>query len=400
MSAYHIIFFILIGFIVFAIDRKKEYFPVPVILLLVGIILSFIPYFSDVKLTEKMIFHWFLPALLFISAYQFPLRDLKKYYRTFIILSTVGMLLTAFALSVMIYGLVGIGLSISFLSALLISSILTPTDPVSVVNILKTSTNKDQLADVVEGESMLNDGTSIVLFTVVAGIFSQQKSFSVLSFLGEFLLVSLGGVAIGAIFGFILSKIIFWLNHREYQVMVSIVLAYGSFLLAEHFGVSGVLATVVAGFMLSYEIKNYSEQDQYRDYLDGFWQNINPVIISILFIVMGIEAFNLIKIEHFGWMVAIFVLSLIARELVLLIIFKVVPNLKKNFKSKDVHLITWSGIKGTVSVALLLMFKDKYSGSDHELILSLTIGAIILSMIIQSLSIYPLTQKEYKGSNE
>ncbi|SEQ14702.1 cation:proton antiporter [Piscibacillus halophilus] len=391
MTTYHIIFFILVGTIIFAIDQKREYFPVPIILLLVGVALSYVPFFEQVLLTEKMIMHGFLPALLFISAYQLPLKDLKKYYGTFIALSTIGMLLTAFLLAVLIYTTVGISLSIGFVGALLIASILTPTDPVSTVNILKTSTKRDELADVVEGESLLNDGTSIVLFTVVAGIFSNQKSFHIGSFISEFLWVSIGGVLVGLIFGYILSKVIFWLNHREYQVMVSIVLAYGSFLVAEHIGVSGVLATVTSGLILSYEI-DITSQKRRPDYLNGFWENINPIVLSILFIVMGLEATDLLKISDFWAMFVIFILSLLAREAILLIMFKLLPNLHNHFKTKDVHLMTWCGIKGTMSIALLLMFKDQYSGHEDSII-SLTIGAIMLSMVIQSLTIYPLSKR-------
>ncbi|WP_175614483.1 cation:proton antiporter [Piscibacillus halophilus] len=391
MTTYHIIFFILVGTIIFAIDQKREYFPLPIILLLVGVALSYVPFFEQVLLTEKMIMHGFLPALLFISAYQLPLKDLKKYYGTFIALSTIGMLLTAFLLAVLIYTTVGISLSIGFVGALLIASILTPTDPVSTVNILKTSTKRDELADVVEGESLLNDGTSIVLFTVVAGIFSNQKSFHIGSFISEFLWVSIGGVLVGLIFGYILSKVIFWLNHREYQVMVSIVLAYGSFLVAEHIGVSGVLATVTSGLILSYEI-DITSQKRRPDYLNGFWENINPIVLSILFIVMGLEATDLLKISDFWAMFVIFILSLLAREAILLIMFKLLPNLHNHFKTKDVHLMTWCGIKGTMSIVLLLMFKDQYSGHEDSII-SLTIGAIMLSMVIQSLTIYPLSKR-------
>ncbi|WP_054752121.1 cation:proton antiporter domain-containing protein [Piscibacillus salipiscarius] len=138
MNAYQIISFILIGTIIFAIDKKKEYIPVPVLLLIVGIGLSFIPFYHDVVLTEKMILHWFLPALLFVSAYEFPLKDFKKYYPAFITLSTIGMLFVAFLFAGLIYFTLGSALSLSFLAALVIAAILTPTDPVSVVNILKS----------------------------------------------------------------------------------------------------------------------------------------------------------------------------------------------------------------------------------------------------------------------
>ncbi|WP_054752118.1 cation:proton antiporter domain-containing protein [Piscibacillus salipiscarius] len=173
--------------------------------------------------------------------------------------------------------------------------------------------------------------------------------------------------------------------------MVSLILAYGGFLTAEHFGVSGVLATVTAGLMLSFELEKQN-REQTRNYLRGFWENINPVVLSILFIVMGLEVQKLIQLSEWWAMLVIFVLSLISREIILLISYKTIPNLRERFKFTDVHIMTWAGIKGTMSVALLLMFKDQYA-NQADMIISLAIGAIIISMVVQSLSIYPLSKR-------
>ncbi|PKR77155.1 sodium:proton antiporter [Halalkalibacillus sediminis] len=391
MNAYHLITFVAIGFIIYAIDKRKEYFPVPIILLTLGIALSFIPFYAEAELTKKIIFEWFLPAILFVSAYQFPLKDFKKYFGVFTALATVGMLLTAFLLAGAMAATIGIALSIGFIGTLLIASILTPTDPVSVVNILKKSTDKAQLADIVEGESMFNDGTSVVLFTVVAGIYTNEQNFAILTFFKEFALVAFGGLAIGLVIGYTVSKIIHVTHHEEYQVMVSVVMAYGAFLVAEHFGVSGVLATVAAGLLFSYEIQDLENEEKYRNYLDGFWEVVNPVLLSILFIVMGIEAMDLLKWNHLWAIGVLFLLTLVVRFLVLYGVFQAIPKWRHEFSLKNINLMTWAGIKGTMSIALLLGFKDQYSG-EAELIFSLTIGVIILSLVVQSLIIYPLTK--------
>src|SRR5699024_11930468 len=111
---------------------------------------------------------------------------------------------------------------------------------------------KEKRAHVVAGDSLINDGTSIVVFATLAGMFVEKQTFSIGSFLGEFLLVSLGGVVLGVLAGWLMSKIVHFTHDRRYQVMLSIILAYGTFNIAEYLGVSGVLASVLAGMMLSF----------------------------------------------------------------------------------------------------------------------------------------------------
>jgi monovalent cation:H+ antiporter, CPA1 family len=389
MGYTHVFILLFIGYIVFTIDKKQKNFPVPMVLLLIGIGLSFIPYFAPIEITKDMIFNVFLPALLFSSAYQFKIGGLKKNSGVILVLSTLGLILTVLILGASIYyvGLV----SLSFIGSLTIAAILTPTDPVSVVSILKQSSNNPKIADVVEGESMLNDGSSVVLFTVISNLYLSYEKFELLPALGEFLLVSIGGVLIGVVFGWVVSRIYHFTHHRQYQVMLSIVLAYGSFYLAEHLGVSGVLASVSAGIMLSWKLEATDKEKDYRSYLDSFWEVIEPSILSILFLLIGIEFMKHIDFQNIGFIFIIFGLSLIVRFIVLSGILKMFGKWRKEFLWDDVSLITWSGIKGTMSVALLLGLASENSG-QADTILSLTYGAIVLSLIIQSPLVYPLSR--------
>ncbi|GAE94269.1 Na+/H+ antiporter [Gracilibacillus boraciitolerans JCM 21714] len=225
MSIEQIIILLLIGYIVFTIDTKQDNFPVPTVLVIIGIGLAFIPYFDSVNVTEDIIYHIFIPALLFISAYQFPIKNFRKNAGLIITLATAGIIVNVFLLGSLTWLIAPLG----FASALVVAAILTPTDPVSVVSIIKQATHNDEIADIVEGESMLNDGTSIVLFTTLFSIANQKQSFTLLSFTGEFLLVSIGGLTIGLVLGYLVSKIIHYSHHRQYQIMLSIILAYGSF---------------------------------------------------------------------------------------------------------------------------------------------------------------------------
>jgi monovalent cation:H+ antiporter, CPA1 family len=390
MNSNQIIILLFIGYLVYTIDNKQKNFPAPLVLLLIGISLSFLPFFSSVHITKDIIFEWFLPALLFISAYQFPFAHLKKHAGIIAALSTLGLLLSALLLGSLLYVLSGPFLSLSFVGALLIASILTPTDPVSVVSILKQASKDPKIADVVEGESMVNDGTSIVLFTVFAGMYLGGESFSISSFLYDFALVSIGGVAIGAIFSWIVCRAISFTHQRQYQVMLSIVLAYGSFYVAENLGVSGVLSVVAAGIMLSYELDGYIKESHYREYLNSFWEVVEPSILALIFLLIGIETTNYLDFDHWIFVGLVFLASIIVRFLVLAGIIKSFSAWRSEFNWKDISLVTWSGIRGTMSVALLLSLESEYGSGDSTLI-SLTFGAVLLSLIFQSVTIYPMS---------
>ncbi|WP_252315386.1 sodium:proton antiporter [Sinobaca sp. H24] len=389
----HLLFILLfIGFIILVIDKKNKQFPVPMVLLLLGIALSFVPYFSSLYLTKDIIFMVFLPALLFASAYKFPVKDLKKNAGTIAVLASIGLILTTLLFGGAIYALAPAFADISFVGALLIAAMLTPTDPVSVTSILEKTSEDKNISTIVEGESMINDGTSVVVFTIVSAMFVHGETFSAGSFLGEFLLVSLGGTAIGLAAGWIITKAVHYMHQHVYQVMLSLLAAYGSFYIAEAAGVSGVLATVCTGIMVSYALTSTENEDNLRSYLDGFWNVLEPIILSLLFLLIGIQAADYLVFDGWLFAVVIFILSLLVRFIVLGGVLHNPLSVPASFSWTSISIITWSGLKGTVSVALLLSIEAD-TNSQADMIVSLTFAAIVLSLVIQSLGEYPIMKK-------
>ncbi|MCG1020375.1 cation:proton antiporter [Sutcliffiella horikoshii] len=390
------ILLLLIGYIIFTIDKKKEDIPVPPILVLIGIGLFFIPYFSSIEVTKDVIYHLFLPGLLFVSAYRFPPAAFRRNGGIIAFLATVGILITVFVLGMVIYAVSIPIVSISFVGCLLIAAILTPTDPVSVTSILEKASGKRMMAEVVEGESFINDGTSIVLFTVISGIYLKDgKSLGVGTFLGEFLYVSLGGIFIGLAIGWLFSKAIYITHHKEYQVTLSIILAYGAFNFAEQFGFSGVLATVFAGIMLSFEFDRSIKDDHFRESLDGFWGVVEISILSLLFLFIGIVAGQHLSFDYWGLAILIFLASLIVRLLIVTGSTQLVQPWRKKFGFKESILLSWSGLRGSMSVFLILSLQAK-EADNTGLIISLSFAAVLISLVVQSIGIHPLSKKLLK----
>ncbi|MGH2317075.1 cation:proton antiporter [Planococcus sp. SE5232] len=393
MSAAIVTILLCIGYLVFTIDKKQENFPVPVVLVLIGIGLSFIPSFNDIEVTETLIYDVFLPGLLFVSAYQFSTDALRRNSAIIGLLSTVGLGLAVVLVGLAVYWIGGWFFSVSLAGALVIAAILAPTDPASVVSILKKSSPDKSIADIVDGESMINDGTSIVLFTVLAGMYLDSHSLDVLSILGEFVYVSAGGVILGLAVGWLLSKAVHITHHRDYQVMLSIVLAYGAFQLAESLGFSGVLATVSAGVMLSWEFSHTNKEDHYRESLSGFWSVVEPSLLALLFLLIGIEATEHLAWGNWGLALAVLFASIAIRFLIVGGTFKLVA---RGRQSEDVWkkslLIAWSGIRGSMSVFLLLQLGAMAQEGAADELISLSFSVVILSLIIQSLGIHPLSK--------
>lgn len=391
MTVAQLLILLTIGYIAMTIDKKQKNFPLPVFLVAIGFGLSFIPYFDGIAVSKDTIYTIFLPGLLFASAYHYSAASLKKHFKVIAALSTAGLLLTALILGVATYWM-GANIGISLVGALLVASILTPTDPVSVVSILKKSLDDPSVADIVDGESMINDGTSVVLFTVLLTMFTNQQEFAFWPFIGKFLSVSIGGVATGMLAGWLVSKAIHLSVHRENQVLLSVIIAYGAFHLAEAFGFSGVLATVAAGIMLSAELGRATEEKKHRESLDGFWEVAEPGLLAILFLAIGIIAADyLLSFNHWILAGAIFLVSIVTRFLVISGTLQLFNGYRKLLDAKKAALLSWAGIRGTMSIFLLLSLADA-AESSADVLVSLGFAVVGLSLVVQSIGIYPLSK--------
>ncbi|MGM0897779.1 MAG: cation:proton antiporter [Bacillota bacterium] len=393
MMTHQLLILLIIGYIVYTIDIKKNYFPVPVVLVGIGLGLSFIPYFDQFNISKDIIFNIFLPAILFTSAYQFPLKQLKENIGIIVSLSTVGLTLIVLMLGLSIYLAGGMFTSLSLTAAFLLAAILTPTDPVSVTAVLKESGGAQQIADVVEGESMINDGTSIVFFTIFLSMYQTGDGFSFGKFISELLLVSIGGIILGIAVGWLMSKTIRFTQDKKYQVMLSVIGAYGAFYIGEAIGVSGVLATVAGGIFVSYEMGREIKEDTLPKSLDGFWDIVTPILLAVLFLLIGIQGAEYLAFGGWWFAIAIFLLAIIIRFFVIGLFIYGVPKWRDEFENdfSTITLTAWSGIKGAMSVALLLWLEETASGKD-QLLISLAFAAILLSLVIQSIGIYPLSK--------
>jgi monovalent cation:H+ antiporter, CPA1 family len=391
MAPYLILLFI--GYLVYTLDYKKENLPVSPILVFIGLGLSFLPAYRDITITADFLYHALLPGLLFVSAYQFPIKYMKKYASVIAVLGTAGILATVILSGLAVYWIAQPFATITFIAAMLIAAILIPTDPVSVVQILSKDLNDELVTNVVEGESLLNDGTSIVVFTFLFTWYSTAPQGAVEG-LSQFLYVSLGGIGIGAAGGWLFGRAVHFTHNRTYQIMLSIIVAYAVFLSAEAVHVSGVLASVFAGLMLSATFSKTDKESHFRESLDSFWEVVEVSILSLLFLLIGIVAAPYLFHQLWTAVIILFTAILLIRWFTVETMLRFIPfEHQSTFKER--FLISISGVKGAISVYLLLKL-ETISGQEVDFISQISFSLIVLSLMLQSLAIHPIAMRMNK----
>jgi Na+:H+ antiporter len=375
--------------------------PVPytVFLVILGIILGLIARHNhefevllEFQLTPDLVLFLFLPALIFESAINMDARLLMKDIIPVLVLAIPAMLISA--------GLIGVGLwliqDFNIFHALLFGALISATDPVAVIALFKELGAPQRLTILVEGESLLNDATAIVFFNIILGLAitehfaASDAGHAVL----EFFRVFIGGLFVGAIIGIVLSELLYRIRAgvSSYMIM-SIVLAYSSFAIAEHiFHVSGVMAVVAAAIALGILGVSRIPQSE-RESVDETWDVIALICNSLLFLLVGISL-DLSKLySHLDSILVAIALVLIARAAG---IYSMVPATIKMFKLPHVsmgerHIMWWGGLKGGLAIAIVLSIPVDMPG--RESILYITLGVVLFSLLVNASTIRPLMKK-------
>lgn len=370
--------------------------PYPVILVIVGFILSLLsthtPILNSLQnthLTPELVLFVFLPALIFESAFNLDARKLIQELVPILVLAIPALLISTF--------IIGIGtwwmLDISLIIALLFGALISATDPVAVISLFKELGAPQRLTVLVEGESLFNDATAIVLFHILLGLaLSDTLHWSDTAFaVIEFLWVFLGGIFIGLLIGMIVSGLMnfFDLNGSGF-VILSLILAYTSFIIAEHYlHVSRVMAVLSAALCLgSYGVSRLSNANAAR--LKETWEFFALVFNSLLFLLVGLSENGTALLENIDAILIAAFIVLFARALV---VYPLVPMTTKLFSLPNIsmnerHIMWWGGLKGGLAITIVLSIP--YDLAERDFLVYLTLGVVLFSLIINASTIRPL----------
>lgn len=338
---------------------------------------------SSIDFTEVLM-GAMLNFLLFAGGIHININDLKEQLRPVVIFSTVGVVISTFVVGFgMFYTLPYLGINLPFIYCLLFGALISPTDPVAVLSILKQANVSKSLETKVAGESLFNDGMAVVVFSVVLQLAIGKEVDLGVESIGILLLKEAGGgILLGVVLGWITSRLMREVDDYIISVLVTLSVVMGGYLIARQMHISGPLTMVAAGlFMGNFNVK-FKMKSITQDYLIKFWELIDEILNAVLFLFIGFELLMIKDLRHFivPGLVAI-VIVLLAR---VISIWGPTKFMRKTFSPQTVKVLVWGGIRGGVSIALAMSIpKSEYS----EIILSITYCVVVFSIIVQGLTI-------------
>ncbi len=367
-------------------------FPYTSALVLFGLAISVFHALPEITLTREVLFYLILPPLLFEGALEMDLDSLKRNFQLLAVLATAGVLVSALVSAVVLKSSFSyLGLEIPFFEALLFGTVVSPTDPVSVLATFKKSNASKKLTALLEGESILNDGTAVVLFTILM----SGNNFQPVDLL-KFFEISAGGALVGAAMGYIFYVVLKRIDDHLIEVTLTIVLAYLSLIVAEEIGLSGVMAVVAAGLLMGNR-GSFAMSERTREVLNNFWGVAVFLINSLVFIAVGMDIAPRLRFSYVE-LIAV-VASLIGRAVAVypaLWFFELerLGKLRVEIDKGQSHLLFWAGLKGTIPVALALSLSKSY-----PLVAELTLAVVLFSLVFQAASIELIARKMLKTAS-
>lgn len=366
--------------------------PYTVLLMVTGIALSFINLVPNVELTQELLMSVFLPALLFEAAIHFSFDELKTFAPTIATLAAPGVILTALATACVLMievSTLRVESGMTFMHYLLFGTIMAATDPIAVIALFKQLGVKRKLAIVLEGESLFNDGTAIVMYTVVltaltSGVFSVQDG--ALLFVTE----ALFGILLGAVCGAFANFVMPFVKDALISIAITTVAAYGSYLVAENLHASGVLATVTAGLFVANVGKKAYMEPSTRMAVVSFWRYVSFFVSSIVFLLIGLKVNVLFLVDHTELILAAFLAVIASRAISVFLPLGLLNRMGQPMTFKSATAIWWGGLRGSLSMVLVLSIPDSIAGK--EAMVAMTFGVVVLSVLVQGTTMGPLVR--------
>jgi monovalent cation:H+ antiporter, CPA1 family len=333
---------------------------------------------------SQVVLHGMLSYLLFAGALHINFNDLKSVKWPVGILATVGVVLATFITGTLTwYAAQLVGLHLPYIYALLFGALISPTDPIAVLSILKQAGASKNIYTKVGGESLFNDGVGVVVFLAILGVATSGVEFEVSHFLTAFAYESLGGMALGGIVGWGTYRLLRSIDEYKVEVMLTLALVTGGYALAEYLHVSAPLCMVVAGLIIGNQGRAHGMSDTTRRHLDVFWELVDEILNAVLFLLIGLE---ILVVTLSGQSVLLGALAIVA-VLVARFISVGIPisamRLTQNFERGTIRLLTWGGLRGGLSIAMALSLP---MGDEKTIILTLTYLVVLFSIFVQGLS--------------
>jgi len=334
---------------------------------------------------DRTLLHGMLSFLLFAGALHVDINDLMELKWSIGALATVGTLVSTFlvgTLTWLVLGWVGIGLS--FIYCMLFGALISPTDPIAVLGVLKTAGVPKSLEMRITGESLFNDGVGIVVFLVILEMATGTHGVSAGHIGLLFVQEVIGGALFGLGLGYVAYQMLKSVDNYQVEILITLALVAGGYALADTLHLSGPIAIVVAGILIGNHGRLFGMSEKTRVHLDLFWELIDEILNAVLFVLIGLEILVLtFTRQYLLASLLIIPLVLLARFIAIGIPITALRPFR-DFSPGAVQIMTWGGLRGGISVALALSLPP---GPEREVILTITYAIVVFSIVIQGLTL-------------
>jgi CPA1 family monovalent cation:H+ antiporter len=366
------------------VSRRTSTVPYPVLLAIGGVLIGLVPGLHLPAVSPDLILLAFVPGLVFEASLALDLDELRRRVVPVGLLASVGVFLTVFVVGVPAH----FALGLDWASSMLLGAIVASTDPIAVVNLLRQVGAPAGLKAILEGESLLNDGTGVAVFSAVLGtILAGHPSFGDAAL--RFVLVTVGGVAIGLAAGAAGSLLLSLVAEAELEIMITLVLAYGSYLAADLVHASGVVAVVTAGIVVA---RYASRTGRLKgSQLIGFWNVLAFVLNAILFLMVGVALPTQQLVAIAGLALGGYAIMLATRAIPVYGLLGLADLRGSSIPWSWRHMTFWGGIRGALSVALALSVANNPHVSSEVSVIAY--GMVVLSLVVQGGLLLPVAGK-------
>jgi CPA1 family monovalent cation:H+ antiporter len=341
---------------------------------------------------DETLLHGMLSFLLFAGALHVNINDLTNQYRVITGLATFGVLTSTFMVGTLIWMLFNpiLGIGVPALYCYLFGALISPTDPIAVLGIMKTSGAPQSLKTKIAGESLFNDGIGVVVFLVLLNIVTNGHEIDP----GHIVLLFIQEAVGGALFGFGAGYLVYYMlkqiDNYQVEVLITLALVSGGYALAETLHFSAPIAIVVAGLLIGNRGRQFAMSDTTREHLDKFWELVDEVLNAVLFVLIGLE----VMVISFSYSIlvsgAVAILIVLVSRFISVSVPILILKKFRSFSPNVIKILTWGGLRGGISVALALSLP---TGEHRQLILAITYCVVVFSILVQGLTIGKVVSK-------
>lgn len=334
--------------------------------------------------------HGMLSYLLFAGSLHVKLDDLQDQKWIIGLLATVGTLLSTFLVGTITWWVLAfLGISVPYIMCLVFGSLISPTDPIAVLSILKNAKAPKSLEVKITGESLFNDGVGVVIFLVLAEIAAGTQEPIPSHIVGLFVQEAIGGGVFGLVLGIIGYRLLKSIDQYQVEVLITLGIVTGGYALASTLHLSGPIAIVVAGLIIGNQGREFAMSAQTRKHLDGFWELIDEILNAVLFVLIGLEVLVLTFTQEYLFASLLLIPLILLCRLFAIGVPMTVMRQIREFTPNAIWLMTWGGLRGGISVALALSLP---ASTERDMILAITYAVVVFSIIVQGLTMEKLVK--------